>query len=285
MGLLGNLAGERRPIPFVEDTAVPPEHLADYIKEFRAILDEYGLFYGMFGHVDAGCLHVRPALDLKDPEDEKLVRVISDRVNKLCKKYGGVIWGEHGTGFRGEYKKEFLGDQLYNAFREVKTVFDKDAQLNPGKIVTPIGSHKEVTKIDEVALRGEFDRQIKKDVRDNYQEAMTCNGNGACFNFSPDHLMCPSYKETRNRMHSPKGRATMIREWLRLSEKQNYQPNFITKEKGKLDKSKHKDDFSVEVFEAMNGCLSCKACTNQCPIKVDVPRIKVKVSQSFLFSL
>ena len=110
---------------------------------------------------------------------------------------------------------------------------------------------------------------------------MTCNGNGACFNFSPDHLMCPSYKETRNRMHSPKGRATMIREWLRLSEKQNYQPNFITKEKGKLDKSKHKDDFSVEVFEAMNGCLSCKACTNQCPIKVDVPELKSKFLNHF----
>ena len=232
VGLLGNLSGERRPIPFVEDTAVPPENLAAYIKEFRAVLDEHGLFYGMFGHVDAGCLHVRPALDMKDPEDEKLVRLISDKVNALCKKHGGVIWGEHGTGFRGEYKEDFLGEKLYTAFREVKTVFDKEGQLNPGKLVTPIDSHKTVTKIDEAPTRGAFDRQIKEEVRAIIKEAMTCNGNGACFNFSPDHLMCPSFKETRNRMHSPKGRATMMREWLRLAEKLNYRPNFIAKKKG-----------------------------------------------------
>ena len=217
---------------------MPPENLAAYIKEFRQVLDEHGLFYGMFGHVDAGCLHVRPALDMKDPKDEKLVREISDKVNALCKKYGGVIWGEHGTGFRGEYKREFLGEKLYTAFREVKTVFDKDGQLNPGKLVTPLDSEKDVTKLDEVPLRGQFDRQVTKPVRDDYQEAMTCNGNGACFNFSPDHLMCPSYKETRSRTQSPKGRATMMREWLRLAEKKDYKPNFIAKKKGKLSPSK-----------------------------------------------
>ena len=102
VGLLGNMQGEQRPVPFVEDTVVPPEHLADYIVEFRAILDRHGLVYGMFGHVDAGCLHVRPALDMKDASQEKLIREISDEVFVLTRKYKGVLWGEHGKGFRSE---------------------------------------------------------------------------------------------------------------------------------------------------------------------------------------
>ncbi|WP_372612902.1 FAD-binding oxidoreductase, partial [Halomonas sp.] len=98
VGLLGNAKGEKRPIPFVEDTAVPPEHLADYIAEFRATLDARGLEYGMFGHVDAGVLHVRPAIDMKDPEQERLIREVSDEVAELTKAYHGLLWGEHGKG-------------------------------------------------------------------------------------------------------------------------------------------------------------------------------------------
>ncbi|WP_275289515.1 FAD-linked oxidase C-terminal domain-containing protein, partial [Halomonas elongata] len=96
VGLLGNVQGEKRPIPFVEDTAVPPEHLADYIAEFRALLDAHDLAYGMFGHVDAGVLHVRPAIDMKDPAQEALIRELSDAVAALTRRYGGLLWGEHG---------------------------------------------------------------------------------------------------------------------------------------------------------------------------------------------
>ncbi|HCP98509.1 MAG TPA: hypothetical protein DIT74_12470, partial [Pseudoalteromonas sp.] len=98
VGLLGNVKGSQKPLAFAEDTAVPPENLADYIVEFRALLDSYNLQYGMFGHVDAGVLHVRPALDMCDPEQEKLLRTISDEVVKLTAKYGGLMWGEHGKG-------------------------------------------------------------------------------------------------------------------------------------------------------------------------------------------
>ena len=117
VGLLGNAEGNRRPIPFVEDTVVPPEHLAAYIQEFRQVLDACGLEYGMFGHVDVGCLHVRPALDLKDEADEKFIRVITDQVKDLVLKYGGVVWGEHGKGLRGEYMPEFFGPELYDDLR------------------------------------------------------------------------------------------------------------------------------------------------------------------------
>lgn len=92
VGLLGNAKGAAKPIPFAEDTCVPPEHLADYIAEFRALLDSHGLSYGMFGHVDAGVLHVRPALDMCDPQQEILMKQISDDVVALTAKYGGLLW-------------------------------------------------------------------------------------------------------------------------------------------------------------------------------------------------
>ena len=100
VGLLGRLGGGKQGTAFVEDTAVPPEHLADYVAEFRALLDRYKLSYGMFGHADVGCLHVRPALDMRDPADAALIRPISDEVARLTRKYGGLLWGEHGRGFR-----------------------------------------------------------------------------------------------------------------------------------------------------------------------------------------
>ena len=116
VGLLGNTKGERKLIPFVEDTAVPPENLVGYIREFRTLLESYGLEYAMFGHVDVGCLHVRPALDLKNPEEESWIRELSDKVVELVKKYDGVMWGEHGRGFRSQYTAEFFGEELHRGF-------------------------------------------------------------------------------------------------------------------------------------------------------------------------
>ena len=125
-------------MPFVEDTVVPPENLADYIAEFRAALDRRGLVYGMFGHVDAGCLHVRPALDMKDPAQEKLIREISDEVFALTRKYKGVLWGEHGKGVRSEYAPS-SSVRCIPRMQEIKAAFDPHNQLNPGKIATPPG--------------------------------------------------------------------------------------------------------------------------------------------------
>ena len=277
VGLLGNAKGHRRPIPFVEDTVVPPEHLSAFIQEFRQVLDGYGLEYGMFGHVDVGCLHVRPALDLKDEADEQLIRVISDQVKDLVLKYGGVVWGEHGKGLRGEYMPEFFGQELYDDLRRIKQLFDPTNKLNPGKLVTPIDHPARVKKLDEVPLRGHRDRQIPEAVRATFHGSMHCNGNGACFNFDLDDVMCPSYKFTRDRRHSPKGRAGMIREWLRQLSHTGYDLQAEDGSRGRLAIPESPDaDFSLEVYEAIDGCLSCKACTSMCPIKVDIPDLKAK---------
>ncbi|MEZ2584569.1 D-2-hydroxyglutarate dehydrogenase YdiJ [Kluyvera intermedia] len=295
VGLLGNAKGAAKPIPFAEDTCVPPEHLADYIVEFRALLDSHGLSYGMFGHVDAGVLHVRPALDMCDPQQEILMKKISDDVVALTAKYGGLLWGEHGKGFRAEYSPAFFGEQLYSELRKVKAAFDPNNRLNPGKICPPEGVDAPMMKVDAVK-RGTYDRQIPIAVRASWRGAMECNGNGLCFNFDVKSPMCPSMKITNNRMHSPKGRATLVREWLRLLADRGVDPEQLEKElpekraslrtlvertRNSWHARKGEYDFSHEVKEAMSGCLACKACSTQCPIKIDVPEFRSRFLQLY----
>lgn len=287
VGLLGNVKGWAKPIPFVEDTCVPPENLADYIVEFRALLDSHNLQYGMFGHVDAGVLHVRPALDLTDREQVQKFKLISDKVVELTAKYGGLIWGEHGKGMRSYYGEHFFGKTLWQELRYIKQLFDPQNRLNPGKICTPLESEATLYPIDST-MRADFDRQIPISVREEFKGAMSCNGNGLCFNFDVHSTMCPSMKVSGNRLYSPKGRAALIREWLHLLAKENVSPDdlifnkerksaklfdFVAKIRHSWQK-KQEYDFSHEVKAAMDTCLTCKACASQCPIKIDVPTFR-----------
>ncbi|MBT41727.1 MAG: hypothetical protein CMF12_04310 [Idiomarina sp.] len=284
VGLLGATKGRRKPVAFAEDTAVPPEKLADFIMEFRAILDEAQLHYGMFGHADAGVLHVRPALDLTEPEDETLLRQISDKVAALTEKYGGLMWGEHGKGYRSEYAPAFFGEQLFTELRKIKTAVDPHNQLNPGKICTPLQGDHNLVSVD-ATKRGYFDRQIPVTTRDSYRNAMDCNGNGLCFNYDAAAVMCPSYKVTGDRRYSPKGRSSLMREWLRLNSNAGYDATQTATPlpwfKRWLNNFTRDDDFSAEVKQSMDKCLACKACTNQCPVSVDVPTFKARFLEHY----
>nr|WP_163502637.1 FAD-binding and (Fe-S)-binding domain-containing protein [Halomonas socia] len=324
VGLLGNAKvdakGEKRPIPFIEDAAVPPEHLADFIGELRTALSDRGLDYGMFGHVDAGVLHVRPAIDMKDPEQATLIRELSDEVAELAHKYHGLLWGEHGKGVRSEYSPKFFGE-LYPSLQRVKAAFDPHNQLNPGKIATPLstppeaaghssppeaagkasntsGAQEEAVRlvdpglltVDGVTTRGELDRTIDERVWQAYDAAVYCNGNGACYNYDPDDAMCPSWKATRERVHSPKGRASLIREWLRQQDAAGI--DLVEEARKKKAEGawgfikdlpqrslnslrrKREADVSHEVYDAMAGCLACKSCAGQCPVKVNIPQVR-----------
>ena len=288
VGLLGNAKGAAKPIPFVEDTCVPPEHLADYIAEFRALLDSHNLQYGMFGHVDAGVLHVRPALDLCDKEQVKLFKQISDEVAELTVKYGGLLWGEHGKGVRSHYGEKFFTPELWQELRYVKFLFDPNNRLNPGKICTPLNSDAELYSILS-PMRADNDCQIPIQMRDEFKGAMNCNGNGLCFNFDEHSIMCPSMKVSKNRVFSPKGRAAMVREWLRLMANENVSPDqldfhktqvkltaLVERFRNSVQKWRGEYDFSHEVKAAMDTCLACKACASQCPIKIDVPSFRAK---------
>ncbi|ESR27248.1 Fe-S protein [Lutibaculum baratangense AMV1] len=260
VGLLGALEGQRRASPFVEDCAVPPERLPAFVEGFRAILDGHGLDYGMFGHADVGCLHVRPTIDMTTAHDRALVRRVSDAVAALAKENGGLLWGEHGRGFRAEYSPFFFGDELYAVLRRIKKAFDPLNVMNPGKLAVPEGNDAPISRIDEVPFRGAADEEISDAYLAEFAKAVACNGNAACHNWDALDAMCPSYKATRDRVQSPKGRAALMREWARLSST-GEDPAALARVEEALHAS-------------LETCLSCKACTSQCPIKVDIPMMK-----------
>ncbi|SDH04870.1 FAD-binding and (Fe-S)-binding domain-containing protein [Pelagibacterium luteolum] len=262
VGLLGGLEGRRKAVPFVEDTAVPPEALAGYVAEFRALLDRHGIDYGMFGHADVGCLHVRPTLDMTDAADRLMIRTISDEVVALTRAYGGLLWGEHGRGVRGEYLEEIFGPELYPVVRGIKAVFDPGNRLNPGKLATPEGSPERVERIDEVPFRGALDETVSLPQQKQFASAIACNGNGACHDWDPDAPMCPSYKATRDKTQSPNGRAALFRAWAQKSNQQT----------------------EAALKESLETCLSCRACASACPVKVDIPTMKSRFLDAYYAS-
>ncbi|MEQ8447626.1 MAG: FAD-binding and (Fe-S)-binding domain-containing protein [Pelagibacterium sp.] len=259
VGLLGALEGRRKAYPFVEDTAVPPENLVAYVTEFRALLDSCSVAYGMFGHADVGCLHVRPTLDMTAPADRALVREISDGVQVLTRKYSGLIWGEHGRGVRGEYLEEVFGPDLYPVVRRIKALFDPENRLNPGKLASPTGSGRTVLRIDEVPFRGASDATIAEALQLPYEKAVSCNGNGACHDWNPARPMCPSYKATRDKTQSPNGRASLFRAWAR-------EPSAGAE---------------AALKQSLDTCLSCRSCATACPVKVDIPTMKSRFLESY----
>ncbi len=267
VGLLAAMKDKPQGLAFVEDSAVPPDQLADYVEEFRAILDDHKIDYAMYGHADVGCLHVRPMLDMTQQSNREMIRSITDQVATLVKQYGGLLWGEHGRGYRGEYSPLFFGEHLMPVLHQIKTAFDPHNLFNPGKLATPEGNPVTVAKIDEVPFRGAFDEQIRHDWAKRYNSAINCNGNAACFSWQVNDAMCPSYKATKDKTLSPKGRAAMLREWARL---QSIEPD-----------SERVQALEAEIYSSLNACLSCKSCSYSCPLKVDIPDLKSSFLQHY----
>jgi len=287
VGLMANLPGRRQPIAFVEDAVVPPEHLRAFARDVRGIFDEHDLVYGMYGHVDVGVLHVRPALDMRDDEDVQRFRAISDSVAERVQQYGGVIWGEHGKGVRGEYNALHFGETLCAAMRQVKRCFDPRNQLNPGKIATATETDLVLLTID-APIRGERDRTIAPAMQHRFEDTIRCNGNGVCHSVHGSEVMCPSWKATGDRRHTPKGRAGMMREWLRLLSEQNVTIDDHKTLGGPLARwwrrrttARSGDDFSHELYDTMHECLACKGCSGQCPVNVDVPDFRASFLQAY----
>ncbi|MDQ0560151.1 FAD/FMN-containing dehydrogenase/Fe-S oxidoreductase [Rhizobium mesoamericanum] len=249
VGLLGKVSGTRRPIAFVEDCVVPVENLAAFVKDFTALLNRNGLNYGMYGHVDVGCLHIRPALNIDRDEDRVIMKTISDGVFELTRRHGGIFWGEHGKGVRGAYLAEFAGAVAYDAFRRIKRAFDPKHRFNPGKLVGEPGS---LMGIETTPFRS-----VNTEENDPLSLAFKCNGNAQCLSYQRSSVMCPSFKATRDLRHSPKGRADALRHWH-----QAHRQGRATKE------------MENDVLSALDGCLGCKACATSCPVQVDIPEMR-----------
>jgi FAD/FMN-containing dehydrogenase/Fe-S oxidoreductase len=257
LGLSMAEKGDAKAISFVEDSAVAPEKLRDYIAEFLAVVARHGTTAGVYAHASVGCLHVRPVINLKTVEGVRQFEAIAAEVAELVLKYGGALSGEHGDGLvRSPFQEKMFGPVLYNAFRELKHTFDPDNILNPGKIVDapPLASNLRYGPAyvtPEMATTFDFtaDGGLTR-------AAELCAGVGECRK-KRDGTMCPSYQATREEMHSTRGRANA----LRLA---------IT---GQLGVKGFTDPALLEVLDL---CLECKACKSECPTNVDIARLKAE---------
>lgn len=287
VGLLGSAAGSKKLVAFTEDTVVPPDSLADYILEFRALLDSMNVTYGMFGHVDTGLMHVRPALDLTTTEDRKKLIKISNEVVELVKKYNGQMWGEHGRGYRSCFGEVFF-KELYPQARKIKAFFDPDNRLNPGKICVPFGNETDKLVAIDSLMRGDLDRTLDLKVRTSFEGALNCNGNGQCFSYSKAALMCPSYRYSKDHVKSPKGYSGLMREWLRLMQERNFDVDAYEQKlnqglstmetiKSWFNRAYNtickQEDFNHEYLEQIKTCLACKSCKTQCPAHVNAAEL------------
>jgi FAD/FMN-containing dehydrogenase/Fe-S oxidoreductase len=250
VGLLGKRDGARRPVAFVEDCVVPVENLVAFVDGFDAIMNRHGLRYGIYGHIDVGCLHVRPALDLDEKADQAVFRDVSDAVYALCKAEGGIFWGEHGKGIRGAYLPDYVGPVAFAALQAVKRAFDPNERFNPGKLVT-------VTRRPLGIVDLPF-RQGNAAADPAFERAFHCNGNASCLNYSKTVPICPSFKATRDLRQSPKGRAEVMRLWRQAV----------------AAGAPEQDAIAQDAYDALDTCLGCNACGSACPAHVSVPALK-----------
>ncbi len=258
LNIVMSMAGPRKPVSFIEDCAVPLEHLAEYARRVEEIFRRHGSTGTWYAHASVGCLHVRPALDLKDPDDVTRLRTIAEAVHEVVRDYGGTHSGEHGDGLlRSEFLEPMLGRRLVQAFGEVKRTFDPTGMMNPGKIVDP-------PRMDDRALfrypPGYAAQPLPVVLSWPDGGILTaverCNDNGACRKSDPG-VMCPSFRATADERHSTRGRANALR--LALTGQLGPQG---------LD--------APEMADAMSLCISCKGCKRECPTGVDMARLKLE---------
>ncbi len=270
VGLLSAAPGDRRPVPFVEDCGVPPENLPEFIAHFRELLDKHGLRCGMFGHVDAGVIHVRPRLDLQEESDRALVQVVADAVADLVKRHGGILWGEHGKGFRSGYGPAIFGEEIWAQMCAVKAAFDPGNQMNPGKVAPP-SPDIAMTPLT-TSMRGERDAGIDRELAALMRPVIACDGNSQCRSADRDAAMCPTFREGNDPIHSPRGRAELLRHWMQDVGSLAQQPAPLLRRL--WNTLVRGDDFAHQVREALDGCLGCRACATACPLEVDIARFR-----------
>jgi FAD/FMN-containing dehydrogenase/Fe-S oxidoreductase len=258
--LMAASTGTRRPLAFVEDTAVEPARLSEYTARFAAVLDRHGLTAGFYGHCSVGCLHIRPFMDLTKPAEVATMRAVAEEIRELVTEFGGANSSEHGDGLaRSEFNRRVFGDALYEAMREVKGLFDPDGRLNPGKVVDAPAMTDSLRDASLPPARALATRLSFATTGGMRGAADRCMNIGVCRKGSTG-VMCPSYMATREEEHSTRGRANAL--VLALS-----QPD---------PRAALGDE---RLHEILDLCLECKACKSECPLGVDMASMK----SEFLF--
>lgn len=255
LGLMLGIKGNRKPLPFIEDCAVPVDILPEYIDRVCSFCKEREVPVAMYAHASVGTIHVRPVLDLREGRDIQHLKDIAKFTFRLVKQYGGAWSGEHGDGrVRSPFLEEFFGPRVYEAMRRVKRLFDPRGLMNPGPIIDP-------NPIDRDLRYGVSYKAPDAPTEYHYREdgsfaaaVEMCTGVGACRQ-TLEGTMCPSYRVTRDEEHSTRGRANA----LRLAMTGQLGPDGM-------------DD--PRLFEVLDLCLSCKSCKSECPSNVDMARLK-----------
>lgn len=267
--LLHAMPGHRKPIAFVEDLAVDPQRLGDFVREFRRIIESHGTQAAFYAHASVGCLHIRPMIDLKVSDDVERMQRIAEDATRLITSYQGALSGEHGDGrARSHLLEKFYGKDIIDAFAAIKTLFDPDNRFNPGVIVDPASMTESwrVRPEDEVVNVPEIDTYFRYEPERGFGEAVEqCNGAGVCRRMT-EGAMCPSYRATLDERHATRGRGNA----LRLA---------ITGQLGSTRTAPVWND--AETLETLDLCLSCKACKAECPSNVDIAKLKAEyIAQS-----
>ncbi|MFE0100644.1 FAD-binding and (Fe-S)-binding domain-containing protein [Streptomyces sp. NPDC059009] len=256
--LMAASEGTRRPLAFVEDTAVDPARLADYTRRFKGVLDRQGMTAGFYGHCSVGCLHIRPYLDLADPADVNRMRAVAEEIKDLVAEYGGVNSSEHGDGLaRSEFNREIFGEQLYEAMRQVKHLFDPHGVLNPGKIVdaqSMTDNLRDAALPPSPPLRTRLSFEVVGGDGGMRAAADRCMNIGLCRK-TGSGAMCPSYMATRKEEDSTRGRAGALVKAL-------------------SEPDPHAALGDERLHEILDLCLMCKACKSECPLGVDMAALK-----------
>src|ERR1700712_2800657 len=264
LNVMMSMKQEGKPVSFVEDCAVPLPHLADYTQRLNDIFAKHGTRGTMYAHASEGCLHVRPVLNLKLEKDVKAMRAIAEETFAMVREYKGSHSGEHGDGLvRSEFHEAMFGPRIIDDFREIKHRFDPDNVLNPGKIVDAprmddrtLFRYPPDYRIPE--LKTALDWSAWPGAGGGFQGAVEmCNNNGACRKLEGG-VMCPSYRATRNEKDVTRGRANT----LRLAISGQLGPDALA---------------SDEMADALKLCVSCKACRHECPVGVDMAKMKIEV--------
>ncbi|MEP6949674.1 MAG: FAD-linked oxidase C-terminal domain-containing protein [Ginsengibacter sp.] len=262
LGLMMGIRGEKRALSFIEDAAIPIEVLPEYIDSVLKICAKHNTEVSMYAHASVGVIHVQPLLDLRLQQDIENLKNITDETFELVVKYGGSWSGEHGDGLvRSAYNERFFGTRLYNAFRDIKHLFDPENLMNPGKIVDAQSIEHNLrygTKYADKEIKTEFQYRAENSFGESVH---MCTGVGECRK-TLGGTMCPSFKATRNEEHSTRGRANALR--LAMS--------------GQLD---DEGLTSKRLHEVLDLCLSCKACKSECPSNVDMSKMKGDVLQMY----
>ncbi len=266
--LLHAIEGDRKPLGFVEDNAVPVGRLGEFVRRFREIVERENTIASYYAHASVGVLHVRPLLDLRDHDDELAMHRIASSVADLAIELGGVPSGEHGDGrARGPFIERAFGPELLDAFQEIKSIFDPKGLLNPGNIVAPrhlasISEHTRVRPLSTPTRIDPLDTYYRYTPEHGFAHAVElCNGAGVCRR-KEGGVMCPSYQATLDERLSTRGRGNALRLAITGQTDLGREPT---------GRASFND---ADTLETLDLCLSCKGCKSECPSSVDIAKLK-----------